>query len=90
MNTSRYALSRSERGWLAYSFAFVMAAVIFGFLMGRIGGVLPATDQYGSLQDYITLLLISLGGGFLITAAGHYAIRQGSVRAPGEAWHEHD
>lgn len=88
MTISRYALSRSERGWLAYSFAFVLSAVIYGFLTGRIGGVLPAADNTGGLQDYIILMLISLGGGFFITSVGHYAIRQGSVRDPGEAWHD--
>ncbi|WP_174263232.1 hypothetical protein [Cronobacter sakazakii] len=80
MNTSRYALSRSERGWLAYSFAFVLSAVFYGFLIGRISRAFQPAEVASGLLDLPALLLISLSIGFLMTATGHYAIRQSFVR----------
>lgn len=71
-----YALSRSERGWLVFSIAFLVAAFIYGLLAQIVVSAMPRPETAVYLRDCPVLLLISVSTGLFFTTAGHYAIRQ--------------
>jgi len=74
-----YALSRSERGWLVFSIAFLVAAIIYGSLAQIVVSAMPHPETAIFLRDCPVLLLISVSTGFFFTAAGHYWIRQARI-----------
>lgn len=76
MTTSMYALSRAEQVCLIFATAFLASAVIYGSLAGRIVRALSGDTLVTILQDCPVLLMISLSGGFIATALGHYVVRQ--------------
>lgn len=76
MTTSMYALSRSEQACLLFAVAFLTSAMIYGLLAGRIVRAMSADTLVTILQDCPVLLMLSLSGGFIATATGHYVIRQ--------------
>lgn len=76
MNTSMYALSRYEQVCPIFATAFLTSAVIYGSLAGRIVRAMSGDTLVTVLQDCPVLLMISLSGGFITTALGHYVIRQ--------------
>lgn len=76
MNTSMYALSRSEQLCLIFATAFLSSAVIYGTLAGRIVRAMSGDTLVTILQDCPVLLMISLSGGFIATASAHYVVRQ--------------
>ncbi|VYU35865.1 hypothetical protein [Metakosakonia massiliensis] len=76
MTTSMYALSRSEQACLLFAIAFLTSAMIYGLLAGRIVRAMSADTLVTILQDCPVLLMLSLSGGFIATATGHYVIRQ--------------
>jgi len=80
MENHMYALSRSERGWLVYSTAFLVTAIIYGSLAQFVVSTLSHPESGMVLRDCPVLLLISLSAGFLFTTVGHYAIRQALIR----------
>jgi hypothetical protein len=75
MTTNSYALSRTERVWLLFSVTLLVSAVFYGLLAARVVWALSRPDLTMYLQDFPVLLLISLSGGFIVSAAGHYAMR---------------
>lgn len=76
MTTSLYALSRSERTCLIFAVAFLLSGVFYGMLARRVVRAMSGDTLVTILQDCPVLVLISLCFGFLMTACGHYAIRQ--------------
>ncbi|MDN2488163.1 hypothetical protein MML63_21260 [Kosakonia sacchari] len=88
MNTSMYALTRSERACLQYSIAFLVSAIFYGFLASRVVRELGRPYMTSLLQDLPVLLLISLCVGFLFTTVTHYAIRQSFAQRPREGVHD--
>lgn len=80
MNTSTYALTRSERACLLYSIAFLVSATFYGLLAERVVRGIGRSELTTILQDFPVLMLISLCAGFFFTTAGHYALRQSMMR----------
>ncbi|WNJ82286.1 hypothetical protein RJE46_24755 (plasmid) [Cedecea neteri] len=76
MNKNTYALSRIERLWMLYSITFLVCAICYGLLIGRLITAGGSSGAVSSLQDLPVLLLISLSVGFFFTGAGNYVIRQ--------------
>lgn len=76
MNTNTYALSRTEQLWLLFSVTFLLCAVCYGLLVANVLRAITRLDLVVFLQDLPVLFLISLSLGFILTATGHYAIRQ--------------
>lgn len=76
MKNYMYALSRSERGWLVFSMAFLVAALIYGSLAQIVVSAMPRPETAVYLRDCPVLLLISVSTGLFVTTAGHYCIRQ--------------
>jgi len=79
MKNYMYALSRSERGWLVYSTAFLLSAFIYGSLAQLVVKAMAHPEAGMMLRDCPVVLLISLSAGFLFTTVGHYAIRQSLI-----------
>lgn len=79
MKNYMYALSRSERGWLVFSIAFLVAAFIYGLLAQIVVSAMPRPETAVFLRDCPVLLLLSVSTGFFFTAAGHYCIRQARI-----------
>ncbi|NTZ41426.1 hypothetical protein EXW94_27975 [Enterobacter sp. JMULE2] len=75
MTTYTYALSRTERVWLLFSVTLLVSAAFYGTFASRIVRALSRPELTTYLQDFPVLLLISLSGGFIVSATGHYALR---------------
>lgn len=75
MKTSSYAFTRTERACLQYSVAFLVSALFYGLLTGRI--VIGMEHRYLTtvLLDFPVLLLTSLCAGFFFTTVAVYIIR---------------
>jgi len=88
MNTTTYALTRSERACLLYSIAFLVSAIFYGTLSAFVVSGTGRSELATYLHDFPVLLLISLSAGFVFTTAGHYAIRQSMVHGTREEVHD--
>ncbi|WP_024548202.1 hypothetical protein [Siccibacter turicensis] len=80
MTTNTYALSRSERAWLMTALAFLVSAMFYRQLASRVVSGQPGDVLTSMLQNMPVLMMICLCGGFMLTAVGHYAVRQTFVK----------
>jgi hypothetical protein len=76
MNKNTHALSRIERVWMLLSITFLVCAICYGLLIGRLITASGSSGTASTLQDLPVLLLISMSVGFFFTGAGNYVIRQ--------------
>lgn len=75
MTTNKYALSRSEYGWLMLSVGFLVSGLIYGLISLQLQSSIRHPDAvYGVLVAPI-LFLLSLSLGFALSTAGHYLVR---------------
>lgn len=81
MNTSMYALTRSERACLQYSIAFLVSALFYGLIADRVVTGMDHQRLTLVMLYFPVLLLTSMCAGFFITTVAAYAIRVSSRSA---------